>query len=115
MGHMKVLVVLLWLLEDADILLMAVEEKCAWRKVWLMPTSEHMVQTLSLYLFSLNSSASWALPSAEILLGFTSTLPWLCLTEVLTGLLELWCVVELGRDVPSLARLAAGPDSILME
>ena len=72
-GHMKVLTVLL---EDAAaILLMAVVEKWVCRKVWFTPTSEHMVQTLSTYLFSLNSSASLALPSADILLGFTSTLP----------------------------------------
>ena len=66
------------LLLEAASLLMAVEEKWWCRKVWFTPTSEHIVQTLSPYLFSLNSSASLALPSGEILLGLTSTLPWPC-------------------------------------
>ena len=78
----------------------------------MIPTSEHMVQMLSPYLFSLNSSASLALPSAEILLGFTSTMPWLCLPVVLSG---LSCLVEVGCDVPALTRLAAGPENILMK
>ena len=94
-GHMKVLAMLL---VEAAILLMAVVEKWVCLKVWFTPTSEQMVHTLTPYLLSLNSSL--ALPSVEILLGLTST--WLCLAVV-----EL--LVEVGRALPSLACLAAGP------
>ena len=75
------------------------------------------MHTLSPCLFSLNSSASLSLPSAENLLGLTSTLFWLGLAVevLLAGMVDLWFLVEVGRDDPSLARLVAGPVNILLE
>ena len=64
-GHMYVLSLFLW---SMNILLMEVEEK--WWCLEVLFMSEHMVHTLSLYLFSLISSASLTLPLA-VILGLT--------------------------------------------
>ena len=84
-------------------------------------TSEHILHILSLYFFSLSSSASLAFSAGLNFLEFTRTLPCpelslvLCVVEEeLAGLLDLLWLVVTEREVPDLGILAAGPEYILM-